>query len=332
MNKKIIFKLLILVLALSLFTVSCADKNPASPSNGGSDNTEQPDGSNPGGDGGSNPGGDGGSNPGGDGGSNPGGDGGSNPDGDGGSNPGEDQIKYGIDSAYYGQWNIYYDNTTYSAEYATFSIDVVPLFDNKFNNSVDVIDVSKYDEYGSGYTFYKLENSSTTVLLYFKDNNTGYAIQYNSAGEAVKYAAILKSQPPSDRLDSSTFSSDWYKYTDKYCNMNVDSQGHLTIVAPDSSMWGQGDKTYHINAYGITRKTGSSFLDPNVYYDITSFPYKGSIENAAEENEEEFKSINLILSSHDDLFEMKKSGSDITINKATSSKYINESGLKKTKY
>ena len=44
MNKKIIFKLLILVLALSLFTVSCADKNPASPSNGGSDNTEQPGG------------------------------------------------------------------------------------------------------------------------------------------------------------------------------------------------------------------------------------------------------------------------------------------------
>ena len=123
-----------------------------------------------------------------------------------------------------------------------------------------------------------------------------------------------------------------YKYTDKYCNMNVDSQGHLTIVAPDSSMWGQGDKTYHINAYGITRKTGSSFLDPNVYYDITSFPYKGSIENAAAEGEEEFKSINLILSSHDDLFEMKKSGSDITINKATSSKYINESGLKKTQY
>ena len=47
MNKKIIFKLLILVLALSLFAVSCADKNPASPSSGGSDNTEQPDGSNP---------------------------------------------------------------------------------------------------------------------------------------------------------------------------------------------------------------------------------------------------------------------------------------------
>lgn len=51
MNKKIIFKLLILVLALSLFTVSCADKNPASPSNGGSDNTEQPGGGD-GGDGG----------------------------------------------------------------------------------------------------------------------------------------------------------------------------------------------------------------------------------------------------------------------------------------
>ena len=51
MNKKIIFKLLILVLALSLFAVSCADKNPASPSNGGSDNTEQPDGDNTGGSG-----------------------------------------------------------------------------------------------------------------------------------------------------------------------------------------------------------------------------------------------------------------------------------------
>ena len=51
MNKKIIFKLLILVLALSLFTVSCADKNPASPSNGGSDNTEQPGGDNTGGSG-----------------------------------------------------------------------------------------------------------------------------------------------------------------------------------------------------------------------------------------------------------------------------------------
>ena len=329
-----LFKVLLLIASLSLFAVSCSNNNPTNPGgNGGNGgNTEQPDGSNPGGDGGSNPGGDGGSNPDGDGGSNPDGDGGSNPDGDGGSNPGEDQIKYGIDSAYYGKWNIYYDNTTYSAEYATFSIDVVPLFDNKFNNSVDVIDVSKYDEYGSGYTFYKLENSSTTVLLYFKDNNTGYAIQYNSAGEAVKYAAILKNQPTSDRLDSATFSSDWYKNTSKYCNMNVDSQGHLTIVAPDSSIFSQGDETYHINAYGITRKTGSSFLDPSVYYDITSFPYKGSIENAAEESEEEFKSINLILSSHDDLFEMKKYGSDITINKTTFSKYINESGLKKTQY
>ena len=142
----------------------------------------------------------------------------------------------------------------------------------------------------------------------------------------------MKNQPTSDRLDSATFSSDWYKNTSKYCNMNVDSQGHLTIVAPDSSIFSQGDETYHINAYGITRKTGSSFLDPSVYYDITSFPYKGSIENAAEESEEEFKSINLILSSHDDLFEMKKYGSDITINKTTFSKYINESGLKKTQY
>ncbi|WP_304331713.1 hypothetical protein [Brachyspira innocens] len=51
MNKKIIFKLLILVLALSLFAVSCADKNPASPSGGDSGNTEQPGGDNTGGSG-----------------------------------------------------------------------------------------------------------------------------------------------------------------------------------------------------------------------------------------------------------------------------------------
>ena len=306
MTKKLL-KILLLIVSLSLFAVSCSNNNPT----------------NPGGNGG-NTGGNGG---------NTGGNGG-NTGGNGGNTGGGDETKYGIDSAYYGQWYIYYNDArdNLASVKGAFTDTEVPLFDNVFANNSQIIDVSKYDEYGSGYTFYKLENSSVTVLLYFKDKNTGYAIQYNSAGEAVRYAALFKNEPVKDRLDSTTFNGDWYRYTDKYCNISVSTAGHLTIVAPDSSIFSQGDVTYKINAYGITKKTGSSFLDPSVYYDITSFPYKGSIENAAEESEEEFKSINLILSSHDDLFEMKKFGSDITIKKATFSKYIDESGLKKTQY
>ena len=152
-----LFKVLLLIASLSLFAVSCSNNNPTNPGgNGGNGgNTEQPDGSNPGGDGGSNPGGDGGS----------------NPDGDGGSNPGEDQIKYGIDSAYYGQWKMYYDDddTEYNANISIDGFNVSGGYEGFYKDSI--IDITKSDNDNTGYTFYKLEQSGQIAYLYFIDDN-----------------------------------------------------------------------------------------------------------------------------------------------------------------